>query len=209
MLPMPFSNPKTYPGHLGVDFPQRKGTPIPASGDGIVTAISFSKTGGWRIWVKYNNGTTLKYVHMDKRSDIPHNVDEQIRYGEAVAYVGMYGKAVGPIPASTGYHLHLENGDKAGEAAVWEVVDRNNWVGKPAPVPTPQMIKENPMQFALVLYDPKGWNRLLIVDLFNKKIYNLGNDPKSGLRAHYAKMPYAVMEDKEWTERFKDFVYVN
>ena len=37
MLPIPFGNPSTYPGHSGVDFPQSSGTRIPASGNGTVT----------------------------------------------------------------------------------------------------------------------------------------------------------------------------
>lgn len=126
MLPMPFETWTTYEGHSGVDFPQRKYTLIPASGDGRVSEISYSDTGGWRVWITYDSGETLKYCHMDTRGDILVDYDERVSYGQAIARVGMLGRD------STGYHLHLENGDKSGFEAVWWVVDSNEWVGKPS-----------------------------------------------------------------------------
>lgn len=128
-LPMPFDNPSTYPGHVGIDFAQPKGTIVRASGKGRVTQISFSNTGGWRVWIKYNDGT-IKYVHMDSRADILVNVGDQVEYGQPIAKVGKYGQASGNIPASTGYHLHIENGDESGADAVWKIVNRNEVVGE-------------------------------------------------------------------------------
>ena len=129
MLPMPFEKWTTYEGHSGVDFPQRKGTPIRASANGVVTEISYSDTGGWRVWVNYGKQGTLKYVHMDTRSDILVNVGDNVEYMQTIARVGMLGR-------STGYHLHLENADQSGFDAVWWIVDRNNWLGKPNPIIT-------------------------------------------------------------------------
>lgn len=128
-LPMPFDNPSTYPGHVGIDFPQPKGTIVRASGKGRVTKISFSNTGGWRVWIKYDSGT-IKYVHMDSRADILVNVGDEVEYGQPIARVGKYGQASGNIPASTGYHLHIENGDESGADAVWKIVNRNEVVGE-------------------------------------------------------------------------------
>ncbi len=128
-LPMPFDNPSTYPGHVGIDFAQPKGTIVRASGKGRVTQISFSNTGGWRVWIKYDNGT-IKYVHMDSRADILVNVGDEVEYGQPIAKVGKYGQASGNIPASTGYHLHIENGDESGADAVWKIVNRNEVVGE-------------------------------------------------------------------------------
>lgn len=127
-LPMPFEKWTTYEGHYGVDFPYKRGTPIPASGDGVVTDISYSDTGGWRVWVNYGKQGTLKYVHIDTRDNIIVSVGQPVKYGQTIAYVGSLGRN------STGPHLHLENGDRAGFEYVWDIIDMNEWVGKKSPI---------------------------------------------------------------------------
>lgn len=128
MLPMPFEKWTTYEGHSGVDFPQPNNTPIPASGPGKVTAISYSETGGWRVWIQYDSGELIKYVHMDRKSDILVAIGERVNYGQTIALVGMLGKG------STGYHLHVENGNASGFENVWKVLDKNDWIGKNMPL---------------------------------------------------------------------------
>lgn len=121
-LPMPFQTWTTYRGHSGVDFPYARNTPIRASGEGTVTAINYSSTGGWRVWVDYGEGRVIKYAHMDSRDKIIVSVGEHVSYGQTIAYVGSLG--VG----STGPHLHIENANRAGFDYVWEIVDSSTWV---------------------------------------------------------------------------------
>ena len=134
-LPMPFEKWTTYEGHSGVDFPYARNTPIRASGNGVVTRISYSDTGGWRVWVDYGEGRIIKYVHMDARDKIVVSVGERVSYGQVIAYVGSLGLSTGP-------HLHIENGLKAGFDYVWDIVDKNTWIGKTS---IPELDKDDDM----------------------------------------------------------------
>lgn len=47
-LPMPFSNPsmQSYPGHQGMDYPQRTGTLVPANGAGVIFNRGYTRKAG-------------------------------------------------------------------------------------------------------------------------------------------------------------------
>lgn len=118
-LPMPFGNPNTYPGHSGVDFPQPDGTPIRASGNGVVGLLNKTERGGWTTWIDYDGGPGVAYAHQ-WRHYVPKGM--RVTEGTVIGYVGSSGHSTGP-------HLHIEIADQPGEAAVWRYFDRGRVVG--------------------------------------------------------------------------------
>lgn len=122
LLPIPFSNPYTYAGHSGVDFPQNRGTAFRASGPGTVTSIDYAPRPGNTVWVQYDNGPLVGYAHMDKRTtDV--QVRSRVQEGTILGRVGSLGTA------STGPHLHVEVNGYATTAGFWRFFDRNRVVG--------------------------------------------------------------------------------
>ena len=93
--------------HRGTDFAAPMGTPIMASGDGVVKKAGWCGGGGNCIVIKHNSTYQTVYAHMSKfakgiRSGI------RVRQGQTIGYVGSTGKSTGP-------HLHYEvivNGKK-------------------------------------------------------------------------------------------------
>lgn len=132
-LPMPFSNPYDYPGHSGIDFPQPRGTAIPASGPGKIDGRSTNASGGNIVWVLYDGVRYgIGYAHMDNFNNTPPN-GTRIAYGQTIGAVGNAGNSTGP-------HVHVENSANPTAAGFWEVFDRNNWVGKTTPVEPTQRV---------------------------------------------------------------------
>lgn len=102
MLPVPFPNPHTYAGHSGVDFPQRRGTPVPASGRGRVTFRGYlNPRAAYSVIVAYDNGPSVLYCHYDSLAGTPA-VNARVDAGSILGLVGSKGMN------STGPHLHLE-----------------------------------------------------------------------------------------------------
>tara|TARA_Y100000992_G_scaffold302162_1_gene275284 strand:+ start:267 stop:1571 length:1305 start_codon:yes stop_codon:yes gene_type:complete len=93
--------------HRGTDFAAPKGTPIMASGDGIVIRAKWCGGGGNCIKIKHNSSYQTVYAHMSKfASGI--KVGTRVKQGQTIGYVGSTGKSTGP-------HLHYEvifNGKK-------------------------------------------------------------------------------------------------
>ena len=93
--------------HRGTDFAAPQGTPIMASGDGIVTRAKWCGGGGNCIKIKHNSTYQTVYAHMLKFAlGIKSGV--RVRQGQVIGYVGSTGKSTGP-------HLHYEvimNGKK-------------------------------------------------------------------------------------------------
>ena len=93
--------------HRGTDFAAPMGTPIMASGDGIVTRARWCGGGGNCIKIKHNSTYQTIYAHM---KNFARGIREGIRVkqGQIIGYVGSTGKSTGP-------HLHYEvikNGKK-------------------------------------------------------------------------------------------------
>jgi murein DD-endopeptidase MepM/ murein hydrolase activator NlpD len=93
--------------HKGTDFAAPMGTPIMASGDGIITRARWCGGGGNCIKIKHNSTFETIYAHMEK---FGRGIKEGIRIkqGQIIGYVGSTGKSTGP-------HLHYEvikNGKK-------------------------------------------------------------------------------------------------
>ena len=93
--------------HTGTDFAAPKGTPIMASGDGIVTKSSWCGGGGNCVKIKHNSTYQTVYAHMSKFGrGIKKGV--RVKQGQIIGYVGSTGLSTGP-------HLHyevIENGRK-------------------------------------------------------------------------------------------------
>ena len=93
--------------HRGTDFAAPKGTPIMASGNGVVKKASWCGGGGNCVKIRHNSTYETVYAHMSKFArGIKKGV--RIRQGQIIGYVGSTGKSTGP-------HLHYEvivNGKK-------------------------------------------------------------------------------------------------
>ncbi len=93
--------------HRGTDFAAPMGTPIMASGDGVVKKAGWCGGGGNCVVIKHNSTYQTVYAHMSKfakgiRSGI------RVKQAQVIGYVGSTGKSTGP-------HLHYEvivNGKK-------------------------------------------------------------------------------------------------
>ena len=93
--------------HRGTDFAAPMGTPIMASGDGIVTRAKWCGGGGNCIKIKHNSTYETVYAHMSKFA-IGMRVGVRVKQGQIIGYVGSTGKSTGP-------HLHYQvivNGKK-------------------------------------------------------------------------------------------------
>ena len=93
--------------HRGTDVAAPMGTPIMASGDGVVKKAGWCGGGGNCVVIKHNSTYQTVYAHMSKfASGIRSGV--RVKQGQTIGYVGSTGKSTGP-------HLHYEvivNGKK-------------------------------------------------------------------------------------------------
>ena len=93
--------------HRGTDFAAPMGTPIMASGDGVVKKAGWCGGGGNCVKIKHNSTYQTIYAHMSKFArGIKPGV--RVKQGQTIGYVGSTGKSTGP-------HLHYEvivNGKK-------------------------------------------------------------------------------------------------
>ena len=93
--------------HRGTDFAAPLGTPIMASGNGIVKKAGWCGGGGNCVKIKHNSTYETVYAHMLKFArGIKKGV--RVKQGQTIGYVGSTGKSTGP-------HLHYEviiNGKK-------------------------------------------------------------------------------------------------
>jgi len=93
--------------HRGTDFAAPMGTPIMASGSGVITRARWCGGGGNCIKIKHNSTYETIYAHL---KNFARGIKEGIRVkqGQIIGYVGSTGKSTGP-------HLHYEvviNGKK-------------------------------------------------------------------------------------------------
>ena len=86
--------------HRGTDFAAPMGTPIMASGSGVIKKAGWCGGGGNCIVINHNSTYQTIYAHMSKfakgvRSGV------RVKQGQTIGYVGSTGKSTGP-------HLHYE-----------------------------------------------------------------------------------------------------
>lgn len=85
--------------HNGVDFKAKKGTPVIASANGIITTAEFNKKGyGNLIIINHGGGYETMYGQLE--SYIVKN-GTKVNKGDVIGYVGESGRATAP-------HLHYE-----------------------------------------------------------------------------------------------------
>ncbi|MTI13181.1 OapA family protein [Sansalvadorimonas verongulae] len=91
---------KTKRPHRGVDYAAPTGTPIKASGDGIIKLAGRQKGYGNVVYIQHPNNIVTVYAH---QSRIAKGIRKGVRVkqGQTIGYVGMTGWATGP-------HLHYE-----------------------------------------------------------------------------------------------------
>ena len=93
--------------HKGTDFAAPMGTPIMASGSGIIKKAGWCGGGGNCVVIKHNSTYQTIYAHMSKFAKGIRN-GVRVKQGQTIGYVGSTGKSTGP-------HLHYEvliNGKK-------------------------------------------------------------------------------------------------
>ena len=84
---------KRFKSHLGTDYAARTGTPILATGDGVIVASTYAKYNGNYVKIKHNATYTTQYLHMSKRAV---KVGDSVKQGDVIGYVGSTGLASGP-----------------------------------------------------------------------------------------------------------------
>lgn len=85
--------------HAGIDFSARTGTPIYASGDGIVSRVQSAKSGyGKNVMINHGYGYETLYAHMSKMLVKP---GQKVKKGQEIGLVGSTGRSTAP-------HLHYE-----------------------------------------------------------------------------------------------------
>ena len=93
--------------HTGTDFAASTGTPIMASGDGLIVRAKWCGGGGNCVKIKHNSVYQTVYAHMSKFGrGIKKGV--RVKQSQIIGYVGSTGLSTGP-------HLHyevIENGKK-------------------------------------------------------------------------------------------------
>ncbi|MCD6531540.1 M23 family metallopeptidase [bacterium] len=86
---------KIYRPHLGVDYAAPTGTPVVASGDGVVVYAGWKGGFGKFIHIKHKNGIETMYGHLSRfAKGIRRGV--RVKRGQVIGYVGATGLATGP-----------------------------------------------------------------------------------------------------------------
>lgn len=86
--------------HTGIDLAAPTGTPIYASGDGIVEKAGWVSGYGKKVELRHVNGFETGYGHMSRIAE-GMSPGERVRQGQIIGYVGSTGNSTGP-------HLHFE-----------------------------------------------------------------------------------------------------
>jgi murein DD-endopeptidase MepM/ murein hydrolase activator NlpD len=84
--------------HRGTDFAAKSGTPIYATGDGVVSRAEWGGGYGRVVYIKHAFGIETRYAHMAK---IRVKKGQRVSRGQRIGDMGNSGK-------STGTHLHYE-----------------------------------------------------------------------------------------------------
>lgn len=92
----PFTGRREF--HKGLDIATRKGTPIIAPADGVVTVAGKKWLIGNMVALDHGYGMLTRYGHLSK---ILKKKGDRVKRGEVIALVGNTGRSTGP-------HLHYE-----------------------------------------------------------------------------------------------------
>ncbi|MCB9251478.1 MAG: M23 family metallopeptidase [Flavobacteriales bacterium] len=90
---------RTRKFHAGMDFTAPVGTPVTATGDGVVQVVESKQWGyGKSIVINHGYGYKTRYAHLSK---FKVRAGQKVSRGEVIGFVGNTGKSTGP-------HLHYE-----------------------------------------------------------------------------------------------------
>ena len=93
----PFTKARKF--HFGMDFTAPRGTPVYASGDGVVTRADNTASGyGKHIRIDHGYGYVSLYAHLYKYNI---RVNQRVKRGDLIGFVGSTGRSEAP-------HLHYE-----------------------------------------------------------------------------------------------------
>ena len=84
--------------HAGIDFRQKTGSDVKATGAGIVVHAGTSGGYGIMVEIDHGNGITTRYGHL---SEVLVKEGDKVRSGDIIALSGSTGRSTGP-------HLHYE-----------------------------------------------------------------------------------------------------
>jgi len=84
--------------HRGLDIAARRGTPVLAVEDGVVTRSKYVRGYGRLVVLKHSNMYTTRYGHNSKNLV---KVGDKVYKGQTIALVGSTGRSTGP-------HIHFE-----------------------------------------------------------------------------------------------------
>jgi murein DD-endopeptidase MepM/ murein hydrolase activator NlpD len=84
-----------FKAHLGTDYAAPTGTPIHATGDGVVIEARYKSNNGNYVKIRHNGTFKTQYLHMSKiAKGIRRGVS--VQQSQIIGYVGMTGLATGP-----------------------------------------------------------------------------------------------------------------
>lgn len=89
---------KAYVYHEGLDMIVMRGTPVLATGDGVVTSAASDRTTGNTVRIEHAGGYETVYAHLESMNVAS---GQRVRAGQRIGNVGMSGQAFAP-------HLHYE-----------------------------------------------------------------------------------------------------
>lgn len=84
--------------HSGLDLSAPSGTPIYATGPGVITKSGWGTGYGQYVEINHGNGYLTRYAHASR---LVARVGDRVQAGEQIANVGCTGRCTGP-------HLHYE-----------------------------------------------------------------------------------------------------
>jgi murein DD-endopeptidase MepM/ murein hydrolase activator NlpD len=84
--------------HSGVDLAAPYGSPIVATGDGVVGAAGWSGGYGLLVAISHGDGVQTRYGHMSR---LNVSAGQEVRRGDVIGFVGSTGQSTGP-------HVHYE-----------------------------------------------------------------------------------------------------
>ena len=86
--------------HKGIDFAAPTGTPIYASGSGVIEYLGRKGSFGRYIRIRHNEVYQTVYAHMSRYAKLLRK-GSKVKQGQTIGYVGSSGRSTGP-------HLHYE-----------------------------------------------------------------------------------------------------
>lgn len=115
-----YGDPRTYGGerkHEGIDIMCEKGIPIVSVCDGKIIKKGWNTLGGWRLYIRGNDGIYYYYAHLFRYND-DLKEGAHVRMGQLLGYAGDSGYGDEGTTGQFASHLHFGMYEGRDEAAV-------------------------------------------------------------------------------------------